>query len=300
MPVQESFIGEGIVYLGLVSGGLIRDVGQVSGIKLSISSDEKKLQNYRGGGGTADTASRIKEVVAEFEFRSFSPENLAIALRGEVSDLASGSVSDQGHTAFAGGFVPLTGVGPTTVTVTVDPSAWASTTAKVLGEIVKPGTGTHFYKVTTAGTTGGTEPTWPTNGTTVTDGTVVWTDMGTMALSSTEFETRSMGVYIPEDSTKIAVTGTSVKISYTKTAGYSLQTMVNSGLEYRVIFDGTNFAQADAPLTVDMYRVKFSATDDLSLIGDDFGTLKLKAEILSDSTKTGTGISKFFEMRMAA
>lgn len=37
----------------------------------------------------------------------------------------------------------------------------------------------HYYKCTTAGTSGGTEPIWPTTGGTVTDGTAVWTDMGT-------------------------------------------------------------------------------------------------------------------------
>jgi len=36
----------------------------------------------------------------------------------------------------------------------------------------------HYYKCTTAGTTGVSEPVWVINGGTVTDGTVVWTDIG--------------------------------------------------------------------------------------------------------------------------
>lgn len=58
-----------------------------------------------------------------------------------------------------------------------DPGAWAATTAHALGEYRRPTTGNDLrYEVTTAGTTGGSEPTWPTTpGLTVVDGTVTWT-----------------------------------------------------------------------------------------------------------------------------
>ena len=55
--------------------------------------------------------------------------------------------------------------------------AWAATTAKVLDEIVRPGTPDgNIYRCTTAGDTGGSEPTWDTTiGNTTADGTVTWT-----------------------------------------------------------------------------------------------------------------------------
>ena len=56
--------------------------------------------------------------------------------------------------------------------------AWQATTAYTLGVVRTrlTGTGLLVFKVTTAGTTGAAEPTWPTTiGGTVTDGTVVWT-----------------------------------------------------------------------------------------------------------------------------
>lgn len=56
---------------------------------------------------------------------------------------------------------------------------WSPSTAFALDDLAIPLTAnTHWYKVTTAGTTGASEPTWPTGGGTVADGTVVWTDMG--------------------------------------------------------------------------------------------------------------------------
>lgn len=64
-----------------------------------------------------------------------------------------------------------------TITPTDNLADWAATTAYVLGNRVEPTTpNTYVYEVTTAGTSGGSEPTWPTViGSTVVDGTVVWT-----------------------------------------------------------------------------------------------------------------------------
>lgn len=60
--------------------------------------------------------------------------------------------------------------------------AWQASTAYALGQPVLPVTQNgHLYWASTAGTSGSTQPTWPTNGGTVTDGTVVWTDLGTTA-----------------------------------------------------------------------------------------------------------------------
>jgi hypothetical protein len=56
-------------------------------------------------------------------------------------------------------------------------TVWTPSTALTLNTLRVPSTRTGYvYKVTTAGTTGTTEPTWPTTtGGTVTDGSVVWT-----------------------------------------------------------------------------------------------------------------------------
>lgn len=57
---------------------------------------------------------------------------------------------------------------------------WAGTEAVALGVARVPTTRNgHYYTVTTAGTTGASEPTWPTtSGATVADGTAVWTESG--------------------------------------------------------------------------------------------------------------------------
>lgn len=85
-------------------------------------------------------------------------------------------------TAAAGEPVWPTTEGGTVVSGTVTftarkKSIWTATTAKSVGDTVTPTTPNgRCYRCTTAGTTGGSAPTFPTTvGGTVTDGTVVWT-----------------------------------------------------------------------------------------------------------------------------
>jgi hypothetical protein len=57
-------------------------------------------------------------------------------------------------------------------------ATWTANTTYMGGAYVKPSSGTHYYKATTSGMSGSSAPTFPTDGTTVTDGTVIWQDAG--------------------------------------------------------------------------------------------------------------------------
>lgn len=76
------------------------------------------------------------------------------------------------------------GVDSITLTPTDALPNWATATAYSVGDCVQPSSGNengYRYECTTAGTShASTEPTWPTSGigTTVTDGTAVWTFKG--------------------------------------------------------------------------------------------------------------------------
>lgn len=57
---------------------------------------------------------------------------------------------------------------------------WAATTAYTVGQIVRPTTGNaHVYRAIVAGTSAGSQPTWPTvSGQTVVDSGVTWAEIG--------------------------------------------------------------------------------------------------------------------------
>lgn len=63
---------------------------------------------------------------------------------------------------------------------------WAATTAVTAGTLKKPTVSNgHYYRCKTAGTTGGTQPTWPTTAqATVADGTVLWEEAGVLGVDT--------------------------------------------------------------------------------------------------------------------
>jgi hypothetical protein len=74
------------------------------------------------------------------------------------------------------------------IDVSIGVALWAATTVYVLNSFVRPTVGnTLRYEATTAGTSGATEPVWPTTaGATVVDGTVTWTCRNTGVSGATE------------------------------------------------------------------------------------------------------------------
>lgn len=68
-----------------------------------------------------------------------------------------------------------------TVTDTTNITTWAVSTAYVAGALVQPITANgHYYICLSNGNSGGTAPTWKTDGTNTTDGTTSWGDRGTI------------------------------------------------------------------------------------------------------------------------
>ncbi len=75
-------------------------------------------------------------------------------------------------------------IGPQQLEFVSQPVAtWFSLSVYHLGDYVWDGT--HLQQVTTAGTSGGTTPTWNHSGSTTNDGSVIWTDRGAAPISVT-------------------------------------------------------------------------------------------------------------------
>lgn len=295
MAAQYSYIGKGSIYID----GL--PVGNVSALQFSIDEEKKELADYENaGGGTIDTVSRITGVSMSLSVTNLSPENLAIALRGEATATAAGSVSNESHANITLGKLILADRIPDpdqSLTATYGGTdAWAALTAYSLGDKIVDGT--HIYEVTTAGTSGGSEPTWPTDGSTVNDGTVVWTDRGTVTLTENTDYTRVRAGIIPLATSVKIDTGDTVKLAYSALAENLVQALVESGREFDMVFDGLNEAKSGKSVIVHAFKVKFNPAQAVDFIGDEFAELEMTADVVKDTTKTGAGVSQYFTIRM--
>lgn len=136
----------------------------------------KAFANLLGGELLADALGvdwLSDTIKASLHTATYSPNRDTHETKADLTNEVTG-------TGYSAGGVTL---GSKTITYTAANSwatAHATTTAYVVGDIVRPAAGNgHLYRCIVAGTSGGVAPTWPTvSGQTVTDGTVTWAEIG--------------------------------------------------------------------------------------------------------------------------
>lgn len=121
---------------------------------------------------------------------------------------------------------------------------------------------------------------------------------GTLYQEGKDYRMRSGSLFIPNTSS-IPV-GTEVEISYDHGQTDVIEMLVSSGKEYRIYFEGLNEARSGKRSTLEIYRAKFNPASSIDMVGSEFGAIELNANILSDLTKTGDGISSFMKMNIEA
>ena len=302
-----SYIGSGKVYLrdrdASPQLGLV-EVGNCSALNFAVTEDVKELKDFtQPGGGTYNEVRRISAVECQITMHDISGKNLSRALYGTATDVASGSVTNESATAYPGALIRLANMPASTPGYTVEGVATtrADSTAYALGDFIKPATpNTYIYKVTTAGTSASSPPSFPTTiGDTVADGTAVITCAGKLApASGTDFEARAGGLYVNEG--VVMAGGVPWQIDYTKAATEVVQALVTSGKEYELVFDGLNEAHSGKRTLVVAHRVKIGALQNLALIGEDYAAVEASGKLLKDTTKNGTSVSQYFKVEVEA
>lgn len=110
--MDYSYLGSGKVYLREVgaAGGRI-EVGNCSALAFAVTEETKEKKDYtQPGGGTFNEVRRISAVEMQLTMDELSPANLARALYGSTSAVASSAVTDEAHTAYKGAFIKFNNV----------------------------------------------------------------------------------------------------------------------------------------------------------------------------------------------
>lgn len=120
---------------------------------------------------------------------------------------------------------------------------------------------------------------------------------GTTYVEDTDYTVTTAGIIILASGSITA--SAPLLISYTKKAVDVVEGATTSAQEVELVFVGLNEAQSGTPMVVKIHRAKFNPTDELALIGDEFGAITLSGEALADATITGAGLSQFCKIQAA-
>ncbi|MGH8075625.1 MAG: hypothetical protein ACREO4_16365 [Lysobacter sp.] len=123
---------------------------------------------------------------------------------------------------------------------------------------------------------------------------------GTAYVAGTDYELRDGQLFIPTTSAIPAPTAgaANVDVDYTYDAQKKVEALVNANKQYEVVFVGLNEARSGKRVRVRMHKVSGGVLQEMALLGEDYGAGEINGSLLSDSTKTGTGISQYFTVEI--
>lgn len=304
------YSGQGSLYMGTRDAegkpeGLVR-VGNVAELTIDIEVTNFEHKESESGQRLVDlTINKEKKGTFTYKLENLSLDNLAVGLFGTTATVAGGANTDEAvklyKSATAGVEMktPLAKPDVSAVTVTSrdgeDSDAWVTLTAYALGVYKHPVTpNLYYYKVTTAGTTAGPEPTWPTTaGDTVVDGTVTWTCMGKIIKEvGTDYTVDAKPGDIVVPSTSSVESGRVYEVDYTNAASVKLDVFTTTPPQRWLRFEGLNTADTGSRVVVDIFKAQFDPLTGYGLLNEELAQVDMKGTILADPLQL-TG-SKYF------
>ena len=287
------------------STGLL-DVGNATKFEIQEESEVKEristgTEDY---GQVLDTVAIKKPAKISIEVNDLRADNLAMAFLGDVAVLNQGAGTGESETVTAksGRFVQLAKGNLATANFKVEAndgvtaSAWSSSNAYSVDDFVIPTVANdHYYKCTVAGTSDVSEPTWPTDGSTVVDGTATWLDMGVIEYTlSTDYQVNyRIGLLEVLANGGIADAET-LKVTYDHNAisGYTISGSTTPTIKAELLLEGINMADGKA-IIVRVDEATLTPGSGVDMLAAEFATLEL-----SGTLKTLTGKTSPYTVEM--
>lgn len=311
-----SFLGAGDLYMDrLNADGTRNGLLKVGAAMFSLQSNaEIKEQTAKGRdnyGQVIASATIAQPPQVNINLTELNRNALAMNFLGNLDDLdvAADTVDNEGILIEnLDRFFRLSHRNLTAGTVSVNrpngslASAWQADTVYAVGDFVVPDTpNEHFYKVTES--TGDqkshadTEPTWPTDGTTVTDEDVTWQDMGLIepvedACWDAIYRT-GMVRALPGGTIEAGET-IEVTYGYGAYSGGRVMGAVQPTIKAYLFLDGIN--QVDGKdVEVEVWEAQIRPTSPVDFLADDFTALEMEGTPVTPPTKASPFIITYID-----
>ncbi len=293
---MSGYLGSGDLYMdrlaedGSNTGFVL--VGNATQFAITEESETKeRISTGRDTYGQAlDTASIKKPAKISITLDELKKENLAMALLGDVAAMSQGAGTGESETVTAksGKFSQLAKGNLAEANFKVEnndgatASAWQASTAYSVGDFTIPTAANgHYYKCTTAGTSDVSEPTWPTDGSTVTDGSAEWQDMGVIEYTKdTDYRVNYRIGLLEILSSGNITDAESLKVTYDHNAisGYTISGSVRPTIKAQLMLDGKNFADGKAVI-VRVDEAVLTPGGEVDFLSDDWTTMELSGTL---------------------
>ncbi len=280
-PRAVRFVGS--VYFALLNSnrekvGGYEKAGNAYPLSLKVETDQKTMISAmrENAGQTLWSDTRITGINGSMTLREIIAKTFAWLVSGTATAMTgtSGSASDEEITAIVGQYVQLAHRNVSSLVITrangEDAVAWTTETEIALNAYRIPVTPNgHFYKCTVTGTTAAGEPTWPTDGSTVVDGTVTWQDMGLITAAATDYQANTSLALVMALATGNIEDGEVLRCSYNYAAETGNQINVGAEELIRVamLIDGENKVDGN-PMQGEFDSVVLGTASEINLISD--------------------------------
>ena len=305
------------------------EIGNSSELKLTHTTEEKTLPNYRTGVGNNNSLTRITGVAGSFTLYDVTPPNLAMLLNAKVKGVAAGTVQGEVHPTAGetGEHIIFANLVDTTAEATVHalPSSAAVQATSgnsgdgTIASVAVSGLGAGTYSVALTSPTafdvtksggaligrGTVGVEFSAGGLTFTmaegaapfiagDSLTITVAAGDAMEAGIDYLLTAYGLQITAGS-RIGAGG--IQADYSRVEASVVEVFKAAAVEQTMHFAGLNDAQSGEPYDATLHRVKFKTIAELPLAGTDYVGLAVTFECLQDYTRTGDELSQFYTLR---
>lgn len=123
---------------------------------------------------------------------------------------------------------------------------------------------------------------------------------GTAFVAGTDYELRDGQLYIPSTSaiTNPVAGAENIQVTYTHAAQKKVEALVNPNKQYELLFMGLNEAQSGKRTRITCHKVSGGVLQQMAALGEDYGAGEINGALLTDTTKSGVGISQYATIEM--